>query len=675
MIKKNTPISLVSNANLNSAFKQAFLLHQSGELERARQEYQRILQISPVHFDALHLSGVIALQTGNPGLACDWIQKAIAVNPSLPNAHYNLGMACKALNRLEDALQSFEAALERQPRYHEALSNKGVVLQELNRLPEALQAFEQAIALAPQYAEAHNSMGVVFKIQQRLPQALQCFDRAIAFKPTLAEAHRNRATIMQELGKLPEALYSIGQALTHRSSHEFLTGTGLYLLMKMCQWNGFDACLQGITADIEQGKKAMQPFAFMSLVDSPQLHLKCAQIFASTCLPQALIENTPAFHREIRKKIRIAYYSADFHNHATTHLMVELLEHHDKDKFEVYGFSFGPQRKDAMHHRIARTFDRFLEVQDLSDAEIGETSRSLGIDIAIDLKGYTTDARPGVFAHRCAPIQVNYLGYPGTMGVSCFEYILADKVVLPEEHLPYCIEKPVYLPDCYQCNDSQRRIAETVGARTDYGLPAEGFVYCCFNNNHKILPAVFDIWLRILQAVPGSVLWLLEDNPWVVQNLRQYAQARQVAPERLVFAPRMPIEDHLARHRFADLFLDTWPYNAHTTASDALWAGVPVLTFAGQSFPARVAASLLHAVGLPDLVTTDWQDYERMAREFGLHPEKVEGLKRRLADHRMSASLFDGKRMARNIERAYEEMIQRLDKGLGPAIIDLSLPA
>ncbi|MGV0961119.1 MAG: tetratricopeptide repeat protein [Limnohabitans sp.] len=668
---KNAPPSFPMD--LKSAFKNAFSLHQAGELAKARQIYQGILLVNPSHFDALHLSGVIAMQMGNLDTALNLIRKAIQINPAIANAHYNLGMVYKKLNQPQEALRSFEAAIERQPNYHEALSNKGVLLQESYQLAEALRFFELAIGLAPNYAEAHNSMGVVYKLQDNLAKALHCFELAIRLKPNLVEAHANRATIMQELGNLPEALNSIAQTLAYNPNQDFLAGKALNLLMKMCQWHGFDACLAGIQSDVQQGKKIISPFSLMSLVDSARLHLECAQILAKA----NAIENVPEtnFERSHQntRKIKIGYYSADFHNHATTHLMIELLENHDKSKFEVHGFSFGPQKKDAMYHRLFQAFDHFYDVHTMTDQAVAELSRDLNMDIAIDLKGYTTDGRPGIFAHRCAPIQVSYLGYPGTMGVSHFDYIMVDKIVLPEDQLAHYTEHPVYLPNSYQCNDSQRVIANVEGDRADFGLPAEGFVFCCFNNNHKIMPVVFDIWLRLLQAVPGSVLWLLEDNPWVSQNLRQYAQTKNIAPERLVFAPRMPSDQHLGRHQFADLFLDTWPYNAHTTASDALWAGLPMVTFAGETFPARVAASLLHAIGLPELVTHSLKDYEQLALSLASSPEQIKALKIRLSQNRLSSSLFDGKRMARDMEQAYQKMVARFNEGLPPATIDLSV--
>jgi predicted O-linked N-acetylglucosamine transferase (SPINDLY family) len=371
-------------------------------------------------------------------------------------------------------------------------------------------------------------------------------------------------------------------------------------------------------------------------------------------------------------KIRIGYYSADFHDHATARLMAQLLEEHDTERFEVYGFSFGPDRDDGMRRRVCAAVNEFFDVRKKTDIEVAELSRELKIDIAVDLKGYTQDARPGIFAHGCAPVQVNYLGYPGTMGAEYMNYLIADSTVSPEETRACYTEKLVYLPGSYQVNDSKRSISSTIFAREEVGLPSEGFVFCSFNNNYKITPSSFDGWARILSAVEGSVLWLLEDNPTAAKNLRQEAEIRGIAGSRLVFAERMPLHEHLARHRLADLFLDTLPCNAHTTASDALWAGLPVLTCMGRSFAGRVAASLLRSLDLSELVTNTQEAYERRAKELAANPAELARIRNKLAKNRGTGPLFDGKTFAKQIEAAYQVMYDRYKAGLPPAFIDLS---
>ncbi len=349
--------------------------------------------------------------------------------------------------------------------------------------------------------------------------------------------------------------------------------------------------------------------------------------------------------------------------------MAELFEAHDASRFELYGFSFGPNKKDEMRARVSSAFDKFVDVTTKSDREVAQLSKDFGIDIAVDLKGYTQDSRTGIFAEGCAPIQVNYLGYPGTMGAEYIDYVIADNTVIPEESQAYFTEKVVYLPHSYQVNDSKRRISDRVFTKQELGLPEKGFVYCCFNNNYKILPETFDGWMRILKAVEGSVIWLFEDNSTVPENLYKEAESRGVDRGRLVFAKPMKPEEHLARYRLADLFIDTLPYNAHTTASDALWAGLPVLTCMGKSFASRVAASLLTAIRLPELISHTQEEYEAMAIELALNAEKFSEIKRKLENNRLATPLFDGKLFTRQIEAAYAEMYSRHQAELAPANI------
>jgi predicted O-linked N-acetylglucosamine transferase (SPINDLY family) len=362
----------------------------------------------------------------------------------------------------------------------------------------------------------------------------------------------------------------------------------------------------------------------------------------------------------------VGYFSADFHNHATGYLMAEFFELHDKSQFELVGFSFGPITNDGMRQRLEKSFDQFIEVGSRSDIEIAQLSRDLNIDIAVDLKGFTQDSRTGIFAHRPAPIQVNYLGYPGAMVADYIDYIIADKTLISPELQSCYLEKVVYLPDSYQVNDRKRLISERQFTRQELGLPEGSFVFCCFNNNYKILPATFEGWMRILKAVEGSVLWLFQDNSWAVENLKKEAEKQGITADRLVFAERLPLPEHLARHRQANLFLDTFPYNAHTTTSDALWVGLPVLTLMGQSFASRVAASLLNAIGLPELITFTQKEYEALAIELATNPKKLVDIKLKLARNRLNAPLFDTPLFTKNLEAAYIKMMEQYQADLQP---------
>ena len=446
----------------------------------------------------------------------------------------------------------------------------------------------------------------------------------------------------------------------------------MYAQMMCCDWADRGTLLEMIDKEIRRGIWVAQPFVLVGCSASAELLRLSAELQMRATAPApvegGLSHPLPAG----RKKLRMGYLSADLHLHATAYLIAELFELHDRDLFDVVVFSFGPDDNGPMRTRIEAAADQFFRVNDLSDHEIAELLVREQVDIAIDLKGFTQDARPGIFRYRPSPVIVNYLGFPGTMGAACFDYIIGDPVVTPFGHAAWYSEKIVQLPHSYQVNDRQREIAAGTPTRQQHGLPAEGFVFACFNNNYKITPEVFDVWMRLLSRVNGSVLWLLADNDAAVANLRREAAARGVSSDRLVFAPRAPLADHLARHRLADLFLDTLPCNAHTTASDALWAGLPVLTCLGTTFAGRVAASLLTAVGLPELVTHSLEAYETLALQLATHPAQLQDLRHKLAAQRDTSALFDTPQFVANLEKAYLQMYERYRQGLPPAAMAIS---
>jgi predicted O-linked N-acetylglucosamine transferase (SPINDLY family) len=373
-----------------------------------------------------------------------------------------------------------------------------------------------------------------------------------------------------------------------------------------------------------------------------------------------------------KNKIRVGYFSSDFRNHAVSNLTAELFELHDKETFEIYAFSSGPKNSDEQKQRIEKSFHEFFDVADISDGEVVNLARDRGIDIAIDLAGYTENARIGIFERRAAPIQASYLGYLGTLGVPHMDYIFADREIIPPEYQQFYTEKTVYLPGCFQINDRKRTISNNNFARSDFGLPSEGFVFCCFNNSYKITPEIFASWCQILQRVDGSVLWLYEANKGMVENLRLEASSRGVNPDRLIFSGALPIPEYLARYRLADLFLDTFPYNAGTTASDALWAGLPVLTLSGKTFASRMAGSILKAIDLPELVTHTIAEYENLAEQLATNKPKLKAIQTKVADNRMSTPLFDSPRTTKNIEKAYQIMYERYLEGKNPKSINLA---
>lgn len=504
--------------------------------------------------------------------------------------------------------------------------------------------------------------------------AAASYEQALALKPDYAEAYSNLGDALTQLKQLEAAAARYAQAFALKPDLDYLIGTLLHAKMHLCDWSGLESMHIQLVEKIARNEKVVTPFASLSLFDSLVLQKKAAEIWvaakypSSNALPKLVQRDlTPG-----RDKIRIGYFSGDFRHHPTAYLTAELFEMHDRSRFELTAFSFGPDTQDAMRTRVAAAFGNFIDVRNQSDKEVALLAQKLEIDIAIDLDGYTKHSRTGIFSLQAAPVQVSYLGYPGTMGGEYIDYIFADSTVIPVENQPHYSEKIVYLPFSYQVNDSQRVISSVVFTRAELGLPESGFVFCCFNNNYKITPGTFAGWMRILKQVPGSVLWLFEDNPMAALNLRKAAQRCEVSPERLVFAQRMPLPEHLARHRLADLCLDTLPYNAHTTASDALWTGLPVLTLIGEPFASRVAASLLKAVEMPELITETQEAYEALAIELASQPGKLTALKAKLQAKRLSTPLFDTALFTRHIEEAYRKIHERHLAGLPPEPVYVS---
>ena len=470
---------------------------------------------------------------------------------------------------------------------------------------------------------------------------------------------------MHELKRYDEAIAHYDKALSLKPDFNWIYGDYQHTKMKICDWNNFNSEIGLISDGLSSGKKITQPLSLLALIDAPLLHKQSTEIYTTAKYP-ANHSLGPISKYQKKDKIRVGYYSADFHNHATAYLMAEFFELHNKSRFELIAFSFGPDVNDEMRQRTSAVFSQFIDVKSKSDIQVAQLSRDLGIDIAVDLKGFTQDARTGIFAYRAAPVQVSYLGYPGTMGCEYVDYIVADKTLIPTTSQQFYSEKIVYLPNSYQVNDRKRLISERQFSRGELGLPDKGFVFACFNNNYKITPSTFGSWMRILKTVEGSVLWLLQDNAWVVENLRKEAQSHGVDEKRLLFAERMALPEHLSRHRQADLFLDTFPYNAHTTTSDALWSGLPVLTLMGESFASRVAASLLNAISLPELITTSQEAYEALSIELAMNPKKLAVIKSKLAGNYLTTPLFDTPLFTKNIEAAYECMYEQYHADLQP---------
>ena len=699
---KNDPNDAAPYVNLGLAFKGL------DKLPEAIASYDKAIQLSPTFVEAHINRGVALAAAGRLSEAVSDCDQAIALSPGFAQAHFVRAGAMAGLNRADEALGAFDKALAIEPQYHEAIlgrgrvllaqgragdavadfdkvialrpglaeahSNRGVALMELKRTEEALASFDKAIACDPASAEAHYNLGKALEDINRLDQALFEYDQVIELKPDHADAHSNRSLILFRLKRYEQAIEGYEQMMRVCPDYKFGVGASRFARMTVCDWSGFDADVKEIQDGIRAGVNICMPFVYLALGDSPELQKLVAQDYRRAEL--AAIDSLGPIPRKAQSgKVRIAYYSADFREHPVSHLMVGAFEAHDRSKFELFAFAFGPGVRDAMRTRVSAAFDRFIDVTDMSDRDVAEQSRALGIDIAINLGGFTEYERTGIFAHRCAPVQANYLGYSGTMGVDYMDYIFVDQTLVPTDMRPQYVEKVACLPDSYLVYGSPPAGRAVAPARATLGLPDAAFVFCCFNNSYKILPAVFASWMRILHSVPNSVLWLSEANSSMADNLRKEAQAHGVDEARLVFAGRAPREVYLANFSQADLFLDTAPHNACTTAADALWAGLPVLTRMGQTFVARMAASLLTTAGLPELITCTVEDYEARAIELATHPVQLAALKARLQGGHATNPLFDIPRFTRHLESAYQTMHDRSLSGLAPASFEvLQLP-
>ena len=640
------------------------VLKELKRFEEALISYEKAILLKNDYADAHSNLGNVLQEIERPKEALLSYDRALEIKRDSAETHFNRGNVLQQLMRWDEALQSYDHAIIIRRDYAEAYSNRGNVLKELKKLNEALLSYDNAIKCKPDYAEAYCNRGNLFKENGCVDEALASYDKAIEFKPDSAEIYANRGTVLKELKRMDEAIYCFQKGLEIKPHYEYLFGAFLHAKMLICNWHNLEDEVAKLASNIRNNKKSSYTFPLLALIDNLKIHKVSSEMWVSDKYPTNRILGAIPKHTN-KSKISIGYYSADFREHPVSYLAAELFEMHDKSKFEIYAFYWGAAENSPMQQRVSAAFDKFIDVRLKTDKEIASLSRQMGIDVAVDLTGNTADGRLGIFACRAAPVQLSYIGYLGTMGASYYDYLIADKTIIPTESQKYYVEKIVYLP-CYQVNDSKRSISDKSFQRKDLNLPDAGFVFCCFNNNYKITPKTFDGWMRILCAVPGSVLLLYSENKWAKENLISEAVKRGVDKKRLVFAGALLREEYLARYRIADLFLDTLPYNAGTTASDALWAGLPVLTCAGESFASRVASSLLNAIGIPELITTTQSEYEAMAIKLALNPGLLKSIKEKLAINRSNYPLFNTPLFTKNIEDAYTKMYGRYLLGYSP---------
>jgi protein O-GlcNAc transferase len=654
-------------------YNMAEALRTIGRFDDAINHYRHALALAP-NFSAAYgnLGSALMLQ-GKVEDAIAAYQRALAIEPAQPVVQNNLGAALHQQGKVDDALAVFERALATNPSYADALLNRGNLLFELGRYEEARDTYDRVLALTPDYVPALSNRAYSSLKLGFYDEALAGYDRALSVAPDNAAVLDNRGNILFGLGRHEEAAADFTRVVRIQPERPHARGNLLYSRLLSCDWTDYATQIAAVTADVAVQKPAAHPFMFLNAPASAETQLICAKLFADERFPPS---PEPLWRDEIYRhdRVRLAYLSADFGHHPVAYALAQLWETHDKTRFETIAISFGPVATDAFGQRLRQSFDRFVDVRDRSDREIAALLREMEVDIAVDLMGYTTSCRPGIFALRPASIQVNFLGYPGTTGADYRDYIIADRIVIPEPEQRAYSEQVAYLPGTFMPFDTTRQIPEHTPTRREAGLPETGFVFCSFNNAFKITPPVFDTWMRLLLEVEGSVLWLSGGSPASIRNRRSQAQQCGVDPDRLIFASRVErVEDHLARHRLAGLFLDTSPYNAHVTAADALWAGLPIITCPGPSFSSRVAASLLHAAGLPELVTDSLAAYETLALNLARDPTRLTGIKAQIKRKRTRFSLFDADGYRRRLESAYATMWQRYERGEPPA--SFSIPA
>ncbi|HEX4767780.1 MAG TPA: tetratricopeptide repeat protein [Lichenihabitans sp.] len=667
----------------------AVLAAQDGRPAEALSLLERTIALLPDHAEARANLCVLLSRTGRHAEAIASGRKAVAIKPSYAGGHAKLAGAYDVAGDDEAAIAAYRTAIALSPKSSDVHFLLAEVLRRVGRLDDAFQACRDGLAIDPKRPEGHNTLGILYQQSGYTKEAFEAYFQAVTLKPDYALAHINLCAVLCKIarfkeaevsghiatrllpdssaasinhamalrytGRLPEAIEAYRRALAIDPQRGELLIDIANTRQYICDWSGLEA-EQDLAARVSyRVGKPVSPFSILTSSPSPVDHLDCARVWASALTLEPLEDLADPPRSSEPRRLRVGYLSADFYQHATTTLIAELLELHDRSRFELFGYSIGHNDGSAMRQRIAGSFDKFVDLRTEGDRQAARLIKRDRLDILIDLKGYTDGARTQILAHRPAPVQVNYLGYPGTMGASFIDYIVADPVVAPFEHAAHFDERIVHLPHCYQPNDNRRAIA-AVPSRAECGLPEDGFVFCCFNNPYKFTSQIFAVWMRLLRDAPKSVLWLFQPNTYVADNLRGEATAAGVDAGRIVFAPLVPSQHHIARMTLADLFLDTLPVNAHTTASEALWAGLPVLTCLGDAFVSRVAASLLDAVGLPDLATTSLAGYEALALALAHDGPRLAALKARLLANRATSPLFDTARYTRNFEAALVHM-------------------
>ena len=620
---------------MDTLFKNAINFYENKEYDKAKKVCEDILDIQPDDLNATNLLAILNFQNKDFVQSIKFFEKAIKINPNISETYNNLGNVYYEFKQFNLAIDNYNKAIKLNPNFVLSYYNRAKALQEINQKQEAISDYNKAISLKNNFSAAYKNLGNLYAELKILDKSIYNHERALKINPNMS----------------------------------YLNGTIIQSKCGLSEWTNFKEDKLFLKNGILSEKKNTSPFPTILIYDSPSLQKKAIEIFVKN-----EFENTKKikFEKNKNKKIKIGYYSSDFHNHATMYLMANLFECHDKNKFETYAFSFGPDDGSKIRKRVVKTFDKFFDVKFKTTKEIVQHSRELNIDIAIDLKGFTNNNRFDLFIERCAPIQISYLGFPGTSGSDCIDYLIADKIIIPEENKNYYSENIIYLPNSYQVNDSNPDLSKKIFSKKDFNLPENKFIFCCFNHNFKILPDMFEIWMKILKKVKNSVIWLLIDNKTAQNNLKKILVSNDIDPNRMIFAGRLPHSEHIVRLGLADLFLDTFPCNAHTTASDALRSSLPIITIKGNSFASRVASSLLTSVGLEELITNSEKEYEELAIKIAEEKKFYKEIKHKLKKNIIDMPLFNSKLFTKKLETAYVEVYKNYNENTKPETIQIN---
>ena len=658
--------------NKEKKFNEAKKLHQAGKVNEAQKIYLELLKNSPSDHKINFLTGTSYLQLKNYEKAITYLDNSINISPEFPHSYNSKGIVFSEMKLFEEAIRNYDKAILLKPDFLEAHLNRGISLKNIQEYDDALKSFEKCIEIDSLNPKIYNNLGNLFLENLKYADAKNAYDKAIMFNEKYAEAYEGRGDALQEIAKIEKdpsklslSITNYEEAFSLKPDLDYVYGKIVSTKMYVNDWSKTEEYLSKIKEEVNNNKKTIIPFPLLSLIDDPKLHRKCSEIFATDYPLKNLINN----EKIKNEKIKIGYFCADFNEHPVSMLIAKMLSLHDKSKFKVFCYSFGFEKKDELHKWIESKVDVYRDIRKLNNEDVAKLAKNDGINIAIDLQGYTSKHRVGIFSHRAAPVQINFLGYPGTMGSNYFDYIIADENLIPETSREFYSEKPIYMPNQYQVQNDELKISEIIPSKKELGLPEKSFIFCGINNTYKISPVVFDVWMKILHKVENSVLWLLDNNEVSKNNLLKEAKTRNINGDRLIFSKRTAHDRYLAQFNHADLYLDTFNYNAGATASSALWMGVPVLTMAGISYAARMASSLLKSIDLPELITTSIYDYEKLALELSTRPEKLNAIKEKLKKNRSERPLFNTEMYTRHFEEGMSQVFNNFISGNKTKII------